>query len=365
LTVLKLRLTLLLFLLIPLTISADDDTNEDEDTLYQTADERRESEFGIELNERVTLTGSLEFEKENLTLHFDDGTRSVENEDPAQTLQLGFEVGISDNVGIELVFEGESSDRIRGEVDEGFIHAEFENLTLQLGRQDLPFGEYYSYFVADPLLQFGETKADALVADYGFAEFLAISPFVFESNVSKELDNDSVDWGAVLSFTNKDESIRIGAGYISDLAESDEQLLFDFGNRFQQRVSAVSAHVLMGFEQIEVTAEWIEANKKFREFDLEFDKPSSYNLELAYFPTERVVIATRLERSRELEDTQEERYGIALTWFVSKYVSISLDYLTGRFKRFHIVLDEEDEDEEIELTPHRSREMGLLLEFEF
>jgi len=365
LTLLKLCLTLLLFLFTPLTVGADDDTNEDEDTLYQTADERRESEFGIELNEWVTLTGSLELEKKNLTLHFDDGTRSVENEDPVQNLQLGFEVGISDNVGIELVYEGESSDRIRGKVNEGFIHAEFENLTLQLGRQDLPFGEYYSYFVADPLLQFGETKADALVAEYGFAEFLAFSPFVFESNVSKELDNDSVDWGAVLSFTNKDESIRIGAGYISDLAESDEQLLSDFGNRFQQRVPGVNAHILVGFEQFEITAEWVEVNKKFREFDPEFDKPSSYNFEIAYTPTKRFLIATRLERSRELEDTQQERYGIAFTWFVSKYVYVSLDYLTGKFKRFPIVLDEEDEDEGIELAPHRSREMGLLLEFEF
>ncbi len=231
-TLLKWCFALLLLLTTPLVIYADQESDEEE-SLYQTYDERRESVFGIELNEWMTLTGSLEFEKENLTLHFEDRTRSVENEDPTQTLQIGFEIGISENIGIELVLEGESSDRIHGEIDEGFMVAEFDNLNFQVGRIDLPFGEFYSYFVADPLLQFGETKADALVIEYEFAEFLTFSPFVFDSKVSKEFDNDSVDWGVVLSFINENESIRIGAGYISDLAESDEQLLFDFGNRFR------------------------------------------------------------------------------------------------------------------------------------
>lgn len=361
----KLRLTLLLFLMTPFIVNADDETNEEELT-YQSVDERREENFGIELNEWITFTGSLEFEKENLTLHFVDGTRSVENEDPTQTLQLGFEVGISDNIGVELVFEGENADRIHGQIDEGFIFAELDNLTFQLGRMDLPFGEYYSYFVTDPLLQFGETKSDGLVIEYSFAEFFTFTPFAFDSEVSKQFNDDSFDWGAVLSFTNDDESIRVSAGYISDLAESDEQLLFDFGNRYQQHVPGVNAHVLVGFEQFEFTAEWVEASSKFREFEPQFDKPSSYNLELAYSPRKQFLIAARLESSRELEDAQEKRYGIALTWFAGKHVSISLDYLTGKFKRFPIVIDEEEyDDEEIELAPNRSREMGLLLEVEF
>ncbi len=364
-TLLKWCFALLLLLTTPLVIYADQESDEEE-SLYQTYDERRESVFGIELNEWMTLTGSLEFEKENLTLHFEDRTRSVENEDPTQTLQIGFEIGISENIGIELVLEGESSDRIHGEIDEGFMVAEFDNLNFQVGRIDLPFGEFYSYFVTDPLLQFGETKADALVIEYEFAEFLTFSPFVFDSKVSKEFDNDSVDWGAALSFTNENESIRIGAGYISDLAESDEQLLFDFGNRFQERVAGINAHILVGFEQFEITAEWVEASDKFREFEAQFDKPSSYNLEVAYFPTQRFLIATRLERSREFEDTEDERYGIVFTWFVNKHVSVSLDYLTGKFKRFPITVDEEeDNDDEIEPAANRSRTMGLILEFEF
>ena len=50
-------------------------------------------------------------------------------------------------------------------------------------------------------------------------------------------------------------ALRVGVGYLSDLAESDERFLRAEGDRYIQRVSAWNAYALFGFDKFEITAE--------------------------------------------------------------------------------------------------------------
>ena len=142
----------------------------------------------------------------------------------------------------------------------------------------------------------------------------------------------SVDWGVNVEFLNDHENIKLGAGHLSDLAESDEQLLTDVGNQYQRRVGAWNAYALFGFDKFEVTAEYFTADRGFSEFEPEFEKPEAWNVELAFFLNQVSQLSFRFEQSREIEEAPESQYGINLTWRTNKYALLSLEYLKGEFK---------------------------------
>ena len=70
----------------------------------------------------------------------------------------------------------------------------------------------------------------------------------------------------------------------------------------------------------------------FAEFEKDSDKPSAYNFELAYFPTESTQLAIRMEHSSELADQPKQQYGIAATWLPRDNFNITIEYLHGKFK---------------------------------
>jgi len=56
----------------------------------------------------------------------------------------------------------------------------------------------------------------------------------------------------------------------------------------------------------------VNANDRFKEFDREEDKPSAYNIELAYFPTPVLEFSVRIEGSDEFATQPHEQYGVSI-----------------------------------------------------
>jgi hypothetical protein len=129
------------------------------------------------------------------------------------------------------------------------------------------------------------------------------------------------------------ESSTFGVSYLSDLADSQERLLMDSSDRYERRVDALSAYAVFGFDWFELTAEFVAALDSFKEFGPEEDRPSAWNVELAYFPRADVQLALRLEGSSELEGAPRYQGGIALGWRFTNLSSLTLEYLHGAFKR--------------------------------
>lgn len=46
------------------------------------------------------------------------------------------------------------------------------------------FGEYYSHFGLEPLLEFGETRGAIVGADNAFGEYLDVGLFLIDSHVN-------------------------------------------------------------------------------------------------------------------------------------------------------------------------------------
>ena len=313
--------------------------------------------MGTQVNQWVKFSGLLETETEYLNQDFKNNRKTSRIETPVLALQLGFELTFTEWLIAELIVETEyDGKRTLLDLDEGYIGLETEQWGIKAGRQYLSFGEYNSYFITGPMLEFGETRGEALIIDYSPIEEIEFTAFVFASEVGSSNGNPDIDWGASINFVSEDEMFNLGVSYLSDLAENKEQILE--GSDYDRRVSAWSAYALFSFNNYEFSAEIVQASRSFTELDEHVDKPISYNLELAYFPTTSTQFALRFEHSDELSDQPHWQYGVSATWRPIDRVNISLEYLYGRFQN-NFAFD----DEEHELNERHLVALQLALEF--
>ncbi len=204
---------------------------------------------------------------------------------------------------------------------------------MKIGQLNVPFGDFYSHFGQGPLLDFGKVRGAAVVMEYTVMDSFELAAYIFDSKVDKRENHNEIDWGVNLEYVSEDESIHLGIGYLSDLGENKEEFLRDFNNNFLRRVPAWNMYALIGLPSVEITAEVIRAIKTFREFPENANQPFAYNLEVAYFPIDVVQIATRIEHSEELMDKPEWQYGVSISWAIFNNLTVTADYLYGRYKK--------------------------------
>ena len=341
--------SLLLFLLsLPIPLLADNQQIGSSELtgkpakIYRSPEERREAGLGTQLTDWLMFSGLVEIEKEYKKNNFDNGLETTVNGDIIPTIQLGLDFSFADWLEAEFIYEAEYDRRFNDQIDEALIAVDIGKWGIKFGRQFPAFGEYYSHFVTGPLLEFGEIRKTSIIVDYSFNDQIEVSGFVFEGDIDKIGNNNEYDWGLSFEYVSGNEALRIGASYLSDLAETDEKLLEETIS-YERRVSGWSAYLLIGMNEFEVTAEMVHALRAFDEFDSDADKPSSYNVELAYFPTQSVQLAMRIENSDELEDQPEWQYGAAVTWRIANLFNLTVDYLYGDFKN-GFVLDDDDNE---------------------
>lgn len=311
--------------------------------IYRSPEERREAGLKTELTEWLTFSGLLEIERERESLIYLDNIPDIKLDDDTEVLQLGFDFTFTKNISGILLFEFEQDEQNNSHtvIEEAALQIESDNAELELGKQTVPFGEYYSHFITDPLLSFGEKLDSNIVITIEASDYVDIAVFASEGKASKPGEKTR-DWGTNLELRNEDESLKLAIGYLSDLADTDERLLEEYDNTYQRRVPALNINALMGFESSEITVEYITALDEFVELDKEFNKPSAFNVELAYFPTTDIQIAIRAETSKKLEDAPSRQYGISTTFVFARSMTFSIEYLTGTFKRDSVSDDDDN-----------------------
>jgi len=311
---------------------------------YRSPEERREAGLGTKINDWITFSGLLEIEKYYLEDNLKNNRKFREYGNTSTTVQSGLEIKLLNWLGAELVYEAEHDGKKLGSKwDEAFVYLEFDKVDvgLEIGRISTSFGEYYSHFSTGPLLEFGETIRNGLIVDYSIFDAFEFNLFAIESKVDKRNKSRKLDWGGGLEYTSRYETARIGVTYISDLSESDERFLREESNEYKDKVAAWNAYALIGFDNFEITAELVRANNRFKEFERTEDKPIAYNFELAYFPSPDYQLAFRYEGSDEYSEEPVEQYGVSLTWRPINRMSLTGEYLHGRYEN-NFVLDDND-----------------------
>jgi hypothetical protein len=190
---------------------------------------------------------------------------------------------------------------------------------------------FNSYMISDPLtLELGETRdTAALFALEG--DVWVLKAGVLNGETDTNGDSNHIDnWVASLELTPV-ENLTFGVSYINDLAESDNELVQD-ESLYSSNVAGASAFLSVQCGQFGFEAEYLTALEDFDSAlvgigeDLTGRRPSAWNLELAWMPTEKLQLAARYEEANDFQD-DVKRYGATASYGLYEHVVVALEYL--------------------------------------
>lgn len=325
--------------------------------IYTTREERRDAGLKHRITDWLTFSGLGEIEAIGWRYgHFEDSDRTDEDEF-TKTVQLALEATPWEWAKAEVITEYDDEFN-KFVLDEAIASVEVGDFEFEGGDLFVPFGEYFSHFVSGPYLEFGETRGHGFIVSYGPSDRLDIAAFAYNGS-AQMLDSGSGDWswGAIVE-GSPFEFLTLSLSYLSDLADSEEALLEDEDNFYEKRVDALSGYAVVGLGRLEFTGEFVRALDSFEELDEDRDRPSAWNLELAYFPDGNISWALRLEGTRELEDAPELLGGIAATWRITDHIYLTAEYLRGHFREGLAETDDE-------ILLDSIQQVGAILSIEF
>ncbi len=210
---------------------------------------------------------------------------------------------------------------------------------VQVGRTVIPFGEYDSQFIEDPMvLILGEIDDEAVVLgiETGRLE-IAAGAFRGQRNQDGNLD------GAASVRARLAEGWVAGVSWTSDLGESVEmrdwhrEYLAAYGQPPQPDESRVQGLA------------WISSFQVGRSFGrlgyltalqpvaagiltTEDTQPSAWSLETGLVFAENWILAARWEAAQELPGAPDQQFGLALTHELAEPVTVTAEYLRGIFE---------------------------------
>ena len=296
---------------------------------FKTLSERRDAGQAHRLTPWLLVSPALEIESEVLEYRPENNQHYTLRE-RSKSIQLDIELIPTQwlQAEIEYAYEDQLDEF---ELEEAAVEIVMGDFKLGLGRIYVPFGEYYSRFVSGPVLEFAETRGRSAVFSYEPDDQLELALFAFKSKLNKTPEEENnLDWGLAVQFTSE-ENLSFGVSYLSDLSETDDKLLDDFA-AYINKVDAISAYTNIELGSYEVSVEYVQALGRFKELEVDQDKPRAWNIELGIYPGGSFDWALRLEGSRELEEAPRYQAGISMTWYLNKYLLTSANILHGQFR---------------------------------
>ena len=289
----------------------------------------------------VSVNGLVEVEAGATSMDFKNPATADTDESDVDLakVEVGLEAKIAKYVTGEVVFlyEGDGVD-----VDEGFITLGAEEdlpFYLKAGKFVLPFGNYASHFVTDPLtLELGEANEGAAVA--GFAnDYVDISVGAFNANHDEAGDDDTIgSYVAAATFSLPFASF--GASYISTITEGGlEEDLDNSGITLGEHVAGYSVFASVNInDMFFIDGEYVAAADEFLAGELSFDngkrfEPKAWNLELAWVATDKLEAALRYEGSDDGGNwIPETQYGAVVSYSIFDNTTVAVEYLRGEFE---------------------------------
>ncbi|MDD2942613.1 MAG: LbtU family siderophore porin [bacterium] len=180
-------------------------------------------------------------------------------------------------------------------LDEAVLDLHYgEDLQIALtgGKFYLPFGNYDSNMISDPLtLELGEINQSALMLQLAEKTGLHASMYAFNCDLS-EGQNDNIDcFGGDIGYNyeNNDLLAGLGLGLISNLPDSDglETLLEDEGAILQEHGSGIAAHLKIEYTPVYVMFEYVGALKDFDLNREDIESPDEADIHLGTLPVGR------------------------------------------------------------------------------
>jgi hypothetical protein len=305
--------------------------------------------------DHVTVSGVIEVEAGYAHTSADGG----ESDLALATVELRIEARLNDWIGGSLVLLYEEDDTEEVTVDVGVItlgNPDAFPLYLEVGKMYVPFGDFASSFISDPLaLELGETRETAarLRAMLGP---LDLSLSVFNGDIEDDGSSHLDDFVLALAFAHEfseSVSLTLGTSYTSNLADSDgltDRLDEMTGDTvLADKVAGVNLFAALAIGRVGLLAEYVGALDEFAADEIlarREAKPSAWNFETSLAVTDALTVALRYETGNEFGDwLPETRYGIAASYLLHDgdwgATVLSLEYMRGEYD------DEDGTDEDL------------------
>lgn len=255
------------------------------------------------------------------------------------TAQLDFIVDINDHLSGYVILLYEEGDTEPIDVDEAAftlaqtLGAWGGEIAFTGGKLYVPFGSFNSSFITDPLtLDLGETNDTAALLSWTRG-MLEATFGTFNGEVDTAGDKDMIDSLVAALNVTPHENLSFGVSWISDLAESDIGLVTD-ESLYTKSVQGFSFFVNATLGAFSVTGEYLTALDSFDDSvvatgeDLTGSRPGTWNVELAFTPEERWLLALRAEGAKDFQN-DIKRYGAVASHGIFSNALIGLEYLFG------------------------------------
>jgi hypothetical protein len=288
------------------------------------------------INERVKISGLLEVEA-GFSRDYDDNN---ESDITLATAALDIDIDLHKYVDAHIMFLWEEDDTEPVDIDEGYIvigNTEFFPLYVQAGKLYVPFGNFESNMISDPLtLEIGETRETAVVFGGEYEGFHA-STYAFNGDVDESGDDDQIKcFGLEAGYTFENETfgLDVGAGWMNNIADSDT-LGDTLPGEIEDYVDGITAHAIVSWQGFKLIGEYLGAMDDFEVAELEFKgkgaQPEAWNIELGYtfeIASHETVFAVAYQGTDEalaLELPEERYMGTAGVGLVDG-LSLALEY---------------------------------------
>lgn len=210
--------------------------------------------------DRVTISGAVEVE---VGVAKDDS--ATESDIALATVELGLDAEVSElsSVHVLFLYEGEGD----VEVDEASItigNTEKNPPYLTVGRMYVPFGNYESQMISDPLtLELGETQEDALLLGVEASGFYA-ALYAFNGDADDGGDDEIEHYGANAGYTFESEgvSVDVGGGWISSIQDSNglSDVMGPGAFAVNDYIAGYAAHLTAAFGPVTLIGEYVGAD---------------------------------------------------------------------------------------------------------
>lgn len=235
----------------------------------------------------LKISGAIEVE-----INSGDNHTAANGSDIAlATIEIGIDAKINNNVSAHILMLHEDDDTEEHVIDEGTISIAMGSMFLNAGRMYVPFGNFESNMISDPLtLELAETQEAAV--EFGYeSNGLRASFYAFNGEADQVgVDNDVVDdFGISIAYSMKTGSTNLDFGFdfINNMAETDTLQAAVLGApTVDEHTAGMALHATINMDAFTIILEHISTSDDFNTADLDFNgavaSPSASNIEVAY-----------------------------------------------------------------------------------
>jgi hypothetical protein len=246
------------------------------------------------------------------------------------------------NTHVQLIYEDDGTETIN--LDEAFAilgNTEKFPLYLQAGKWAIPFGNFDTAMVTDPLTKdLGETVEKTVLAGVAW-QGITLDGYVYNGDTQKSGSGNNIDqFGVALGYGGeiKGATFNIGGGYINNFGDSDgiTSALGGASTALDSYVGGLEIHASAGYQGFTLLGGYMTAREAFLVGELAFNgqgaEPKAWNLELSYtvpIAGKDVTFAAGVEGTDEALalSLPETRVGGAISVGVMDNVALTAEYL--------------------------------------